>query len=115
MIQAGSSESVSGRATLAELFARTAGVAPLRSGHEVGFHVPTPAPGPAFHVTEPGNGDQQGPTACTTGIDPTARSAVSATAVFDATWNSRKAAFNRADKSSDGQCELSSGAAGERT
>lgn len=43
LVQAGSAESVSGPATLAELFARTAGVLPLRSGHEVGFHVPTPA------------------------------------------------------------------------
>lgn len=40
--RAGSRESVSGPATLAELFAMTAGVAPLRSGREVGFHVMTP-------------------------------------------------------------------------
>jgi hypothetical protein len=40
--RAGSREPVSGPATLAELYARIAGAAPLRSGHEVGFHVPTP-------------------------------------------------------------------------
>jgi len=40
--RAGSGESVSGPATLAELYARTAGAAPLRLGHELGFHVPTP-------------------------------------------------------------------------
>jgi hypothetical protein len=40
--RAGSGEAVSGPATLAELYARIAGAAPLRSVHEVGFHVPTP-------------------------------------------------------------------------
>ena len=40
--RAGSGESVSGPATLAELYAKTAGAAPLRLGHELGFHVPTP-------------------------------------------------------------------------
>ena len=39
---AGSSEAVSGPVTLAELFAMTSGIAPLRGGQEVGFHLPTP-------------------------------------------------------------------------
>ncbi len=41
--RAGSSEAVGGPATLAELFAMTSGLAPVRGGKEVGFHLPTPA------------------------------------------------------------------------
>jgi hypothetical protein len=62
--RAGSGELVNGPATLAELYARTAGAAPLRSGHEVGFHVPTPdqrerdgiPPGPALDPRANGDG-----------------------------------------------------------
>jgi hypothetical protein len=33
---------VSGPVTLAELFAMTSGIAPVRPGQELGFHLPTP-------------------------------------------------------------------------